>query len=367
VEHLIFAVSFSTIAVILLIFVFVGREALPVLFGQTNSALVQDVIPPEQIDTLEPEVLRRYLGLTRAQFRAMDRETQIAMMELRVEAQDDIPADFKGDSDARLNTAEWQYLLGAHQWEGYDRPVRIWQPVGMIHKYNIIPLIVGSLKVTLIGLLFAVPISLAAALYVSQLASPRIREVVKPGIELLAGIPSVVMGVFALLLLASFLQKILGYQYRLNAFVAGIALGLTAVPLIFSIAEDALTSVPRSYSQAALALGASNWQAAWQVVLPAALPGVFAAVVLGFGRCIGETMVVLIASGNASKLTWSVFDSARTITATIAAEMAEAVAGGHHYQILFLLGTLLFAVTFITNFVGDLIIHRLKGKMEGRA
>lgn len=365
-EHFIFAVSLSTIAVILLIFVFVGREALPVLFGQTDSALIQNVIPATDIDKLKPEELRRYLGLTRTQFREMDRETQIAMMELRAEAQQDIPAEFKKDPDARVNTTEWRYLLRPHQWTGYDHPSYIWQPVGMIHKYNLMPLIVGSLKVTLIGLLFAVPVSLGAAIYVSQLASPRIRELVKPGVELLAGIPSVVMGVFALLFLATFLQSIFGYQYRLNAFVAGIALGLTAVPLIFSIAEDALTSVPRSYTQAALALGASQWQAAWQVVLPAALPGVFAAVVLGFGRCIGETMVVLIASGNASKLTWSVFDSARSITATIAAEMAEAVAGGHHYQILFLLGTLLFAVTFLTNFAGDLIIHRLKSRMEGR-
>ena len=174
------------------------------------------------------------------------------------------------------------------------------------------------------------------------------------------------MGVFALLLLASLLQRMFGYQFRLNAFVAGIALGLTAVPLIFSIAEDALTSVPRSYTQAALALGASQWQASWQVVLPAALPGVFAAAVLGFGRCIGETMVVLIASGNASTMSWSVFDSTRSLTATIAAEMAEAVSGGHHYRVLFLLGTMLFAVTFVTNFVGDLIIHRLKGRLEGR-
>ena len=125
--------------------------------------------------------------------------------------------------------------------------------------------------------------------------------------------------------------------------------------------------MPRSYTHAALALGASKWQAAWKVVLPAAIPGVFAAVVLGFGRAIGETMIVLMASGNASIMSLDLFDSVRTITATIAAEMGEAVKGGDHYQMLFLLGTLLFAVTFISNLVADQIIHRLKAKMEGRA
>jgi phosphate transport system permease protein len=192
------------------------------------------------------------------------------------------------------------------------------------------------------------------------------REWLKPAIEMLAGIPSVVLGFFALIVMATFLQKAFGYQSRLNAFVAGIALGLAIIPVVFSIAEDALTSVPRSYTQAALALGSSKWQAAWQVVLPAALPGVFAAMVLGFGRAIGETMIVLMASGNASIMGWDVFDSTRTITATIAAELAEAVFGGHHYRILFMLGTLLFAVTFLINLVADLVIHRLKGRLEGK-
>jgi len=177
----------------------------------------------------------------------------------------------------------------------------------------------------------------------------------------------VVLGFFALIVMATFLQQIFGYDSRLNAFVAGIALGLAIIPVVFSIAEDALTSVPRSYVQAALALGASRWQAAWQVVLPAALPGVFAAVTLGFGRAIGETMIVLMASGNASILSWDLFDSTRTITATIAAELAEAVFGGHHYRILFMLGTVLFALTFLTNLAGEFIVHNLKSRLEGRA
>jgi phosphate transport system permease protein len=142
---------------------------------------------------------------------------------------------------------------------------------------------------------------------------------------------------------------------------------MAVIPVVFSIAEDALTSVPRSFTQAALALGSSRWQTASQIVLPAALPGVFAAVVLGFGRAIGETMVVLMASGNASILTWNLFDSARTITATIAAELAETVFGGNHYRILFMLGTLLFAVTFLSNLIAGQVILKLKRKLEGKA
>jgi phosphate transport system permease protein len=286
-------------------------------------------------------------------------------LEVRVEAQNEIPAEFRADPDARVNTTEWRHMVFPRQWKGYDKPEFIWQPVGNIKKYNFVPLLIGSLKITLIGLLFAAPLAVGAAIYVSQLARPCVREWVKPGIELLAGIPSVVVGVFALLVLATFLQRLCGYPIRLNAFVAGIALGFAVIPLVFSIAEDALTSVPRSYTQAALALGASRWQTSWQIVLPAALPGVFAAVVLGFGRAIGETMIVLMVC-SASVMSWSVFDSARSITATVAAEMAEAVAGGPHYRILFLLGALLFAATFVSNMAGEFVIHRFKRKLEGK-
>jgi phosphate transport system permease protein len=177
----------------------------------------------------------------------------------------------------------------------------------------------------------------------------------------------VVLGFFALLVMATVLQTVFGYTSRLNAFVAGVALGLAVIPVVFSIAEDALTSVPQTYTQAALALGSSRWQAAWNIVLPAATPGVFAAVVLGFGRAIGETMVVLMASGNASIISASLFDSARTMTATIAAELAETVFGGHHYRILFLIGAMLFLVTFVSNMAADVIIHRLKARLEGKS
>ena len=274
-EKFIFFVSLSAIAMVLLIFLFVAREALPVFFGATNTALIQPIIPPDEMGKHSPAELQKYLELTPAQFKAMDQETLKALMDVKIEALNDVPENFRSDPDARINTTEWKYILRAHQWSGYDQPEHIWQPVGEIKKFNIIPLFVGTLKVTLIGLFFAVPLAVGAAIYVSQLARPKVREVAKPVIEMLSGIPSVVVGFFALLVLASILQKIFGYQTRLNAFVAGIALGFAVIPVIFSIAEDALTSVPRAYTQAALALGASRWQTAWQIVLPAALPGVF--------------------------------------------------------------------------------------------
>jgi len=365
-EKLIFGISFLAIAMVFLIFLFIGREALPVFLGQTNSALVQEVIASTEMAKMPQDRLAKYLGMTPAELASKDEETRKTMMEIREEAAKDVPERFRNDPDAHTNGTEWKYLVQPHQWTGYSKPEYIWQPVGTIAKYNLIPLFIGSLKTTLVGLAFAVPLALGAAVYVSQLAPPSLKEWIKPGVEFLSGIPSVVMGAFAFLVLAGVLQSMFGYRFRLNAFVAGIALGLTSIPLIFSIAEDALTSVPRSYVQAALALGASKWQTAWEIVLPAAAPGVFAAIVLGFGRCIGETMVVLIASGNASVVSWNIFDSTRSLTATIAAEMAEAVSGGPHYRILFMLGTLLFLVTFVTNFVAEQVMFRLRRGREGR-
>jgi phosphate transport system permease protein len=361
-EKLIFLVSMSAIIMVLLIFVFILRESLPVFLGTEDSSHSTQIITPADAANASPEVLGKYLDMKPSEIKALDADTLKLLLEVKTDAANAAPTD----KDAQINTTQWRYLLQPHQWSGYDLPSYIWQPIGEIHKYNIVPLLIGSIKTTIVGLLFAVPLALLAALYVSQLAPAWQKEWLKPIIELLSGIPSVVVGTFALLVLASFLQSILGYPTRLNALVAGIALGFSVIPLVFSIAEDALTSVPRSYVQAALALGASKWQTAYQIVLPSALPGVFAAVVLGFGRAIGETMIILMVT-SASVMSWSLTDGARSITATIAAEMAEAVSGGHHYRMLFMLGTLLFVVTFTTNMVADVIIHRLKARLEGKA
>jgi phosphate transport system permease protein len=361
-ERTIFVVALTSIVMIFLIFAFVGREALPVIFGQMDTARARKPYTLAEAQALPGDQLAKYIGVPLADLKSYDAETLKTLIDLKAEELAQI-----ANPDARLNTTSWKLLFQPQRWFGSvsGQPEYIWQPNSEIPKFNFVPLLLGSLKATLVALLFAVPLGVAAAIYVSQLASPKVREVVKPAIELLAGIPSVVLGFFGLIVLATVLQTFFHYDSRLNAFVGGIALGLAVIPVVFTISEDALTSVPKSYSHAALALGAAPWQVAWQVVLPAALPGVFAACVLGFGRAIGETMVVLMASGNASIVSLSIFDSCRTITASIAAELAEVVFGGAHYRILFLLGTLLFAVTFLTNLAGDVIIHRLKGRLEG--
>jgi phosphate transport system permease protein len=359
-ERLIFGVSLTSILMIFLIFAFVGREALPVALGRVSTARARKPYTFAEAKALPANQLAAYLGVSPADLTGYDAETTKTLIDLKAEELAHID-----NPDARLNTTSWSLLFQPYRWFGYDKPEYIWQPNSEIPKFNFVPLFIGSLKATLVALLFSVPLAVAAAIYVSQLATPKVRELVKPAIEMLSGIPSVVLGFFGLIMLATILQTIFHYDSRLNAFVGGIALGLAVIPVIFTISEDALTSVPKSYTHAALALGAAPWQVAWQVVLPAALPGVFAACVLGFGRAIGETMVVLMASGNASIVSTNIFESCRTITASIAAELAEVVFGGAHYRILFLLGTLLFIITFVTNLVGEAIIHRLKGRLEG--
>jgi len=225
----------------------------------------------------------------------------------------------------------------------------MWQPVSAVPKVSLIPLLLGTLKVTVVALVASVPVGVSAAIFASEFSSARVREWLKPTVELLAGIPSVVLGFFALMVLASFLQTTFGFTFRLNAVVAGLGLALAIVPVVFTVSEDALNAVPRSYREASLALGATRWETAFQVVLPAAAPGIMAACVLGFGRAIGETMIVLMASGNAAIVSSSVGDSVRTLSATIAAEMGEVVVGSTHYALLFFLGILLFFITFIFN------------------
>jgi phosphate ABC transporter, permease protein PstC len=244
---------------------------------------------------------------------------------------------------------------------------REWMPVSDNPRYGIIPLFLGTLKVTLIALLFAAPIAILAAIYTSMFAKPRLREVIKPVIELLAGFPSVVIGFFALMVLATVFQDIFGYASRLNSFVGGFAMSLAAIPVIYTITEDALTAVPRTYIEASLGLGASRRQTAFHVVLPAAAPGIFAAVILGLGRIFGETMIALMATGNAALTSINPFESVRTLSATIGAEMAEVVFGDTHYSVLFLIGSLLFIFTFILNAVSEfyfknLVIRRYQSK-----
>ncbi len=241
----------------------------------------------------------------------------------------------------------------------------MWQPVGNVPKYGLLPLFVGTLKVVAVAMLFATPLGVLAALFASEFAPPRVRELLKPAVEILAGIPSVVLGFFGLMVLATWVQAVTGSPSRLNAVVAGIALGLGVLPTLFTVSEDALRAVPKSYREASLALGATPWQTAWHVVLPAAAAGVAAGVLLGLARAVGETMIVLMASGNAAIVSGNAFDSVRTLSASIAAELAEVVFGSAHYSVLFFLGALLFAITFAINVAAGLFVDRLRRSLGG--
>lgn len=241
----------------------------------------------------------------------------------------------------------------------FDLLGKIWQPTSVIPKFGIWPLFVGSIKVALISLLISGPLAIFAALYTSSFASKNVKEVVKPVIEILAGFPSVVIGFIALIVFASVLQHLFGLQYRLNAFTGGVAMAIAIIPVIFTLSEDALNSVPKSYIEASLALGAEKWETAIFVVLPAAVPGIFAALLLGIGRAIGETMIVLMATGNAAFATINPFEPVRTMSATIGAEMAEVVFGDFHYGVLFFIGILLFIISFSINLTAEIVVRRL--------
>ncbi len=259
-------------------------------------------------------------------------------------------------------------LFEPRQWVGYTEAVYVWQPVGGTPKLNVVPLFVGTLKVTVLTMLISVPVGIAAAIYVSQYAPRWLRELIKPALELLAAIPSVVLGFFALIVLATWLKDALGLEYRLNALVAACGMSLAVIPMIFTITEDALSAVPASLQRASMALGARKWQTTLRVVLPAALPGIAAAVILGFGRAIGETMIVLMASGNAAVMEIAnPTSSVRTVTATIAAELGEVARGDAHWRVLFLLGALLFVVTFVINRTGAMVIDRLHRKLTAES
>lgn len=225
-----------------------------------------------------------------------------------------------------------------------------WLPVAFEGvSFGVLPLVTGTLLVTLLAGVIAVPLGIAGAIYIAEVARPLEREVLKPFIELLAGIPSVVLGFFGLMVVAPAVKAALGLSTGLNAFTAAVVLALMAIPTIISVSEDAIRAVPRAYRDASLALGATSQVTIWRVVAPAAIPGITAAVMLGFGRIIGETMAVLMVTGNTPKITFWPFEPVRTMTATIAAEMGEVSFGDTHYQALFCIGVLLLFATFFLN------------------
>ena len=231
-----------------------------------------------------------------------------------------------------------------------------WLPLSGV--FGALPLILASLLVTAGAAAIAIPLGVAVAVYIAEVAPPWVKEVLKPTVETLAAIPSVVIGFIGLLVLAPFVQRIFDLPTGLTAFTGSIMLAFMALPTIVSIAEDAITAVPLEYRAASLALGATRWQAIRTVVVPAARSGIFAGAMLGIGRVIGETMAVLMVTGNAAVIPRTIFEPVRTMTATIAAEMGETVQYSPHYFALFAVGLVLFAITFAINLLADLALHR---------
>ena len=237
---------------------------------------------------------------------------------------------------------------------------RSWYPISDPAELGILPLILGSLVVTLGAAVISVPIGVACAIYIAEIAPGKVKEVLKAGIELLAAIPSVVLGFIGMVTLVPWVKSVFHLPTGLTALSGAIMLAFMAMPTIVSIAEDALYSVPKSYKEGAFALGATHWQTIWRVILPAASSGIVAAVMLGIGRVIGETMAVMMITGNSAVIPNSILQPVRTLTATIAAEMGEAVVGSEHYFALFAIGVVLFIISFIINVGADMFLHREK-------
>jgi len=360
-EKIITSVAFLSIAVIILIFVFVFRESLPAFkprvkhniektsstgnkpesYGSSDSAGALQ--KPESYSGAEPAAANK------PESYGSVKDTSVSAGEVNPDSE--FVAKDNNNDEGTLGS------LFSNEW----------YPVSENPRYGLIPLLIGTFKVTLIAMLFAAPIAILAALFSSCFAAPWLREWIKPAIELLAGFPSVVIGFFALMVMATVLQNLFGYETRLNSFVGGIAMALASIPIIFTITEDALTAIPATFTEASLALGASKWQTAVFVILPAATPGIFAAVLLGVGRVFGETMIALMATGNAALSGLNPFESVRTLAATIGAEMAEVVFGDMHYGILFLIGSLLFIFNFSINAIAEFYVKgKLVKRIQGR-
>lgn len=238
-----------------------------------------------------------------------------------------------------------------------------WYPTSVSHKrYGVLALLAGTFSVTALAMAIAVPFGLGAAVFVSEFSSPKMKETFKIIIEMLAAIPSVVWGFVGLTVMNGLIIDLFDAPIGLTVLNGGIILALMSVPIIVSIGEDALKAVPDSYREAGVALGATRWQLVYRVLLPAARNGLLAAVLLGIARAVGETMAVLMATGHAVKIPTSVLDSVRTLTATIAAELGEAPVHSDHYQVLFIIGILLFTITFAVNLIADLIVKGIHNK-----
>jgi phosphate transport system permease protein len=254
------------------------------------------------------------------------------------------------------------FVFGRFDFVEFFTSIR-WNPTSVSNKtYGALALMAGTASITGVAMIVAIPFSIGTAIYIAEFASGRTRETLKILVELLAAIPSVVWGFIGLSIMNGIIIKLFDVPVGLNVLNAGVILGLMAAPIMTTIAEDALNAVPDSFRQAAEAMGATRWQMIRTVVIPAAKNGLVSAILLGVGRGFGETMAVLLASGHAINLPTSVFDSARALTATIAAELGETAVGSEHYGALFTLGIFLFLVTFVINLTADVLVRGFRTK-----
>nr|WP_314896201.1 phosphate ABC transporter permease subunit PstC [uncultured Flavobacterium sp.] len=388
-EKVISFVAFLSIAIIFLIFIFVFKESLPLFsFGKkdkvkTEIQTTSDVkvesydgaetsteeIQPETYGAPAEELEPETYGAPTEDLNPVTQETQTSE-ELEPETYgaptEDLNPETATDQEVVIDEKVTENKEGADKtWSTFFSTE--WVPVSDNPRFGLLALLIGTLKVTIIAMLIAGPLAILAAVYTSCFASNRRKEIIKPIIEMLAAFPSVVIGFFAMMVLATFFQDIFGYDSRLNAFIGGVAMALAAIPIIYTISEDALSAVPKTFTEASLALGASKAQTAFFVILPAATPGIFAAILLGIGRVFGETMIALMATGNAALLSANPFESVRTFAATIGSEMAETVFGETHYSVLFFIGSLLFIFSFILNAVAEFYVKgKLIKKFQGK-
>jgi phosphate transport system permease protein len=374
-EKIISSVAFLSITIIVLIFVFVFKESLPIFnFGKSDAAkteITTDSKPESYGGTATEDLKPETYGSEPAAKEELKPETYGSEPVTQEDLKPETYGDVKAEPTTEAVSTEVPEVVSENN-EGADKTwstffTTEWVPVSDNPRFGLIGLLIGTLKVTIIAMLIAGPLAILAALYTSCFASKRTKEIIKPIIEMLAAFPSVVIGFFALMVLATFFQDIFGYDSRLNAFIGGVAMALAAIPIIYTISEDALSAVPKTYTEASLALGASKSQTAFLVTLPAATPGIFAALLLGIGRVFGETMIALMATGNAALLSANPFESVRTFAATIGAEMAETVFGETHYSVLFFIGSLLFIFSFALNAVAEFYVKgKLIKKFQGK-
>ncbi len=343
------------VVLIFLILLFVVRESIPLFFQSERTTTAEKKAKKASNEAvLKPEVYNPDIILNSA-------ESESVFVPEVYNPDVSVPSQISSSASASSEEEESEHGISfANVLSG------TWQPVSTRPKFGILPLIVGTAKTTIVAIFIGAPLGILAALYAAFFAPRRLKEFIKPLVEMLAGLPSVVIGFFCLMTVGSFLQTLFGLDFRLNAIVGGIGLSIAVIPIVFTIAEDALSAVPKSLLEASLAMGATTWESAYKVMLPAAFPGVFAAVLLGIGRAFGETMIALMATGNAAMLSASFADPVRTFSATIGAEMGEVIWGSPHYSMLFFLGVLLFLFSFTLNAVTELFIkERLAKKLQG--